>query len=263
MNSGTGIRVTTDDIQLFDNTIIDCTVGIQIVDLKDSDIYKNTITSTIDDSFGITSVISKLDNISIRENTLKLKTGRSISLRFINANESDKKFTIKNNTFECGKDGLLVSVNGADVIDNNFSLAGLGINNSNTILFKGNTINSNLDQALNIGKAISTRNVIVTENTIASTGSFGIKLNKIGTDFITENANILIEENTVSAKRNAIHSTNFDDVTIRNNNGTTEISHFIFFRGNNSSILDNKTNLSAIEGVDVEGSNNTISGNNN
>ncbi len=263
-NTNTGIYATNDDIKIFNNKIIDCNNGIMVRNLADSEIYNNTITSSKEGSFGISGQKSA-NNVVVRNNTVKLSDGRSINMVGMNKESEfeENKLTIRNNTFECGKSGIITFSNGIDVDDNNFTLSGFGLTNSINISVKNNTIISQSENAFSINKTESTKNIAVTGNTFNNTsstrlGAYGVRIYTVGNDAATEDSNITFNNNKINVKGTnyGLHIKNFDGMSITDN--TIEIQDLvsIFFRGNNSTIQNNN-----VSSVDIEGTNNTVSNN--
>ncbi len=256
-NANTGVFLTNDDIKMFNNQLIDCRIGIMIRNLKDSEIYDNIITSDKEASFGINGQISA-NKVIIRDNIVKLSDGRSMNMVGINKEEEfiDHKLTIKGNTFECAKSGIITFSNGFEITKNDFSLAGFGLTNSKNILINDNKIISKSDNAFSINKTESSKNITVTDNTFQNTsstrlGAYGVRVNTVGTSALSENSNIVFSNNNIKVigTNYALHVTNFDDVTITGNNIENEELASIYFRGNNSEISNNTASSTDIEGV--------------
>jgi len=263
MNSktGTGIAARNDDIKIFDNNIINCTVGIQLDGLEDSEIYNNTITSNIEVSFGF-NAIDYVDNVIVRNNTIELP-GRALFLDLVNLKEEDnnRTFTFKDNIFNTGNFANIKGTFGLSLI-NNTSTSGFGISDSKNIVVHKNTITTGSPFCILVSRSGSSQNVEITENILENTDGFGqgpgIFLNSFGDNLAVEDSNFVVRGNRINVQgtNNAIRVKDFDGVTLDANIGVTNNNSFINYRGNNGSITQN-TNSSANPNV-IEGTNNTV-----
>ncbi len=256
-NANTGVFITNDDVKMFDNQLVDCRIGIMLRNLKDSEIYDNTITSNKEASFGINGQIS-VNNVIVRNNIVKLSDGRPMNMVGVNKEKEfiDHKIIIKENIFECTKSGIITFSNGFEITKNDFSLSGFGLTNSKNILINNNKIISKDGNVFSINKTESSKNITVIGNTFQNTsvtrlGAYGVRINTVGTSAISENSSIVFSKNNIKVvgTNYALHVTNFDDVTITENNIENEELASIYFRGNNSKILNNKTSSTDIEGT--------------
>lgn len=264
----TGIQSTADDVKIYNNKLIDCKVSIMLRELTDSEIYGNTITSDVSGSFGINAQ-GYLNNVLISNNNINLTDGRSIFMSGINSNPefSNFKFTIKNNVFETYRNASIVRTSGMEITDNIFSVTGISFLDSENINFNNNKVTSN-SFCLKIEKDISTKNINIIGNEFESSnsaklGGYGIKMSYIGSDGALEDTNFLLQNNKIKVlgSNYGIHVQNLDGITIRENEGEVENYEFIYFRGNNSTIINN-TIISGFNEIDVVGINNTVYNNN-
>ncbi len=267
LDASTGIYATNDDIKIFNNTIKNCGLAMQLLSLKDTEIYNNTITSSGSD-LGF-NVQRFLNNVTIRDNNIEIPKGRSILMSSVNSDSEyeNYNFSFKNNTVKTGNPIKINNSNGMDIIGNDFTLSGMLVSNSKNILISSNNVKVDSGSCLHINKTISTQNIEIVSNTFENTNpgkiqGYGLRVSSFGSSVVTENSNILIKENdiTVAGQNNGIYVKNIDGLTIKDNNGWLEDFQFIYFRGNNSSITNNNT-IVGPEGNDIEGSNNSISGN--
>ena len=266
----TGIYATNDDIKIFDNTLTNCVVGIQMVELKDSEIYNNTIKSNVSGSYAFRAQKS-LNNVLIRNNTVNMEDGRAIGLQGINSDVlyDAYSFELKDNEFESGKPSIISDLAGLTTITgNSFTVSGLGISNSHNVIFENNNMVSNSGPCLTINKTLSTSNITVKNNSFENTNSnrlegFGLRISSFGATVVTEDSNILVQNNEVSVGGDnyGIYVKEMDGITIKTNKGEAGDYPLIYFRGNNSEITNNET-ISGTEGHDIEGNNNVVSGNN-
>ncbi|EWH14036.1 hypothetical protein KLA_06892 [Cellulophaga geojensis KL-A] len=269
INCKTGIYATNDDIKIFNNKFINCTVAMLLRELQDTEIYDNEIESNVIGSFGINAQIS-LNNVTIRNNNINLTNGRAFSMSSINSdsNEIDNKFIIKDNTIDSGKEATFTNSNGIDILNNIFKTTGVTLTNSKNILFQNNNIVSNSGSSLYIGKTTSTSSIQILDNFLENTnsdkfGGYGLRIASSGSATITENVGINVEQNTIKVKSSnyGIYVKDVDGLTINSNKGTTGNYGFIYFRGDNSEIINNEIS-SGTKGYDIVGVNNVIYGNN-
>ncbi len=265
-NGAVGIYATNDDIKIFDNTIIDCGAGMQLQNLADTEIYNNTITSSEADTDGIIGQIA-LKNVTFRNNTIELVTGRSMNMVGVNqeAQYIDNKFYLKNNTITCSQSGVILNSRGFDITGNNFSTAGFGLTNSNNMLVSNNTVTAQTGNVFGINKTKSSSNITVTDNTFENTsstrlGAYGIQINTVGNNAVNEDSNIVVRNNNIKVKGTnyGIHATDFNGMTITGNTIETAELVCIFFRGNNS-IIENNVTINT--DTDIQGTNNRVSNN--
>ncbi len=264
-NTATGIFLTNDETEVYNNKIIDCTVGIMMNKLVNAKIYDNNITNTIDDnSWGINGMFY-VDDVTIYNNTINLSSGKAMLLNSINTEvgEEEYKVYVSDNNFNTTINTAVTNSENVEFTGNNFINAGIGFGGSSNMLFKSNSIDSKTGSALSINRATgSAQNIKVIDNVIANTSGsrlagYGVRINKVGTDFIKEDSNIEISGNTISSlgQNYGLHCTNFDVITIKDNTITNEEDYIsLYFRGN-SSVL---TNNSVSNTIDIEGVGNTV-----
>lgn len=113
-NASLGIVLYNQDVKVFDNEIKNCKTGISVKNLKDAEIYNNTIESNISTSYGIYAHISTADNVAIRNNNINIPYK---PIAFVNVN------------IEAGQENNTVTVSG-----NNLNGGKVSISNSNGIV---------------------------------------------------------------------------------------------------------------------------------
>ena len=111
-----GIIVYNKGVKIFDNKIDNCTTGISVKSLTDSEIYNNTITSRKANCYGIFSHVASVDNVMVRDNDIDVSYK---SIAFVNVN------------IESGQLSNTVSVSG-----NELTGGKVNISNSNGIVVK-------------------------------------------------------------------------------------------------------------------------------
>lgn len=268
----TGMRLTNDGIKVFNNTITNCTLGIMMNSLIDSEIYQNTITGTVANSFGFGGQLF-VDNVTIRNNTININ-GRATTIGGINggSGQENYKLIITDNDFAGRKTARITSSKGIDMTNNRFTISGIGFGNSSNILFEQNAINYSNGVGFLINRNNSSRNIRVLNNTITSQNATrlvgnGIKVNTVGGgNLLTEDSNIIIDNNLVTVRGDnfGMSITDFDKMTVTRNTvsnaappSPTFTPLLLLFRGNNSIIRDNITGGN----VEISGVGNTVSNN--
>lgn len=118
---GTGITLYAKDAKVFDNIIENANTGIFVPDqIKNTQIYGNTITSTNTYSYGISSHTAIMENIEVNENNIDV-TGPCIS--FIKVNENlttgSDQVLVFNNSFNNSRSPVVSGSNGVVLSNNN------------------------------------------------------------------------------------------------------------------------------------------------
>jgi len=267
-NVPTGILASNDDIIIERNNIINCKVGMQLRNLRDSKILNNTIISNVENSFGINTQIA-VDNVFIEENnTIRLEKGRAFSIEGINNDDENKLLVIRDNVFDCSSQGRINFSSGVTLFQNRFENSGFGITNSKNIVIERNRVTSVNDNqhAFFINNSSAVSNIEVKENTFINTSAqvaYGIRLFIVGGDNLANTStNIVIRNNTIRAAGFGIHSVNFNGVTIRDNRIDIEdncCNGELFFRGNNALLTGNSNSSGgALQRPDIQGFNNQL-----
>ncbi|WP_194767573.1 right-handed parallel beta-helix repeat-containing protein [Tamlana sp. I1] len=266
-SAATGISASNDDILIYNNTIIDCKIGLMLRGLINSKVYNNTIKSDIIDAFGINAQ-QFVDNVTINNNTIQMSNVNSRPFYWTSVNNDEKyseyKVYFKDNHFECTAPGSMVRGTGYEIVNNNFVGEGLGLTDMNNVLLANNSFKNNSGNCISINKYDSSKNIIVKDNVLENSSTerlsaYGILIHTVGNNATIENSNITLENNNISVTgvNYGIHSTNFDGMTIIDNIIKNTDRESIYFRGDDSSIINNQ-----IKSVDIDGNGNSVSGNN-
>ncbi|GAA3513692.1 hypothetical protein GCM10022393_29380 [Aquimarina addita] len=269
-NGATGIFLTNDETEVYDNEIIDCTVGIMMNKLVEAKIHNNIITNTTSEkSWGINSQFY-VNDVEVYDNKITVNNG--LPMYFISINneveEEDYHVNVYNNYFNGSSNISVTNSNNIDFSGNDFVNTGIGFGGASNIVFESNTIDCKTAIAVGINRAAtSSQNIKILNNTIANTSGnrlegYGVRINTVGTDYLTEDSNIEISGNSIVTlgQNYCFHSTNFDNLTISNNTLTSDEDYdyiSLYFRGNNSSISDNDIIAGGVR-VDIDGDNNTV-----
>jgi len=185
----TGIRVAADDATIINNTVIERTVGIQLIS-SGSAVRDNIVTGN--SAYGI--LVEESDNLSITENTI---TGNSMGALFsslwnseisgntVSGNEDDGFFfsysdniTLHGNNVYGNGGGIWVFASGNSVLENNIISGneyGMALYLSNASTITGNRIEHNIVHGIELWQ--SSQNLLYnnyfenTYNTYDDTGS--------------------------------------------------------------------------------------------
>ena len=179
-----GIAAYQRDIEIYDNTLIGFSVGIQPKDVKNMNIYRNKFDSDNSASIGIFGNLTSMENVDIYENEM-INVGREgIKMVYVNTNAGEENFnvTIDNNEFNSSSITLSRSI---------------GVDYTNNDSDKGVTL-------------VNAKNMNITGNTIFSDNQDGIRL-------LSGCKNINIANNNIGVCGNGVNNINID-----NNNNNNE-----------------------------------------
>ncbi len=260
-NTSVGIAASNQDIQIFDNQILDCAVGIQLNSLKDSNVYNNIIKSRGQEGDGI-NAINYVDNVVIDNNEIDVDD-KPFFFNAVNGKTEEQgyTFTFSNNTVLSGAIAIFQWSFGGNLINNNITNYGVRLDGVNSFTLDGNTIISNNFTGIQIGQDI-TNNLTLKNNTIECLNN-----DRPGHAIVAEgiqandNKNMVITNNTSKTIKhyNGISIDGYDGVTVSDNKGTTEnLGNIVYYRGNNSTFSNNRTLTGEIRN-DIEGANNSVS----
>ena len=188
---GVGIAVYEGKLKIYDNQIIDCNNGIQLKDLSDTEVFKNTINSSLSTSRGISLQLTYANNVNIFENNIKVEANH---LYFVALNE------------KVGQESNIIKIN-----NNNFTSRGTTtFSRTNGVVFENN-ITSGLVQLVN------TKNILINDNAISNFNGHGVFL-------MAENRSVRISNNNINISDNANYecvkiasTTNLAEVVLNNN----------------------------------------------
>ncbi|WP_103865534.1 right-handed parallel beta-helix repeat-containing protein [Aquimarina sp. I32.4] len=247
VNSTPGIRATNQAVQILNNKIINCGVGIQLYNIKNSTVSGNTITSTGIDGDGINGLIT-VDNVMIENNTIDVDDRPFL---FTDVNSGTETFTFKNNNFKSAQFGIIQGTKGIRFIGNTYN-NGIRLDNSINIEIKDrNTFNlSGFPIEIN---GNDTDHILITNNIINTTQEREKAI--LGRGTVSTNKNIKITNNTF----------NFSMIDIEGHNGISINDNivsswdnnysFIRYRGQNSTFSNNKDNNNVLVNIsDAQGS---------
>lgn len=259
-DSNTGIQVTNQDVQIFDNEIINCGLGMQLYSLKDSRIYNNTITSIGKEGQGI-NAINYVDNVVIENNTIDVDN-KAFFWNAVNSKPEEQgyTFTFKDNTVTSTNIAIFQWTYGGQFIGNNINESGIRLDGVNNFTLDGNTIVSNNYYGLEIGQD-ATDNLTIKNNRVeclnpsAPQNAIYLKSNNsAGT-----NKNISITGNTTKTLEyfSGVYVSGYNGIEVSDNIGSSGQVALIYYRGDNSTFSNNKTFDGAVKN-DIVGSNNSI-----
>ncbi|MCF8273418.1 MAG: right-handed parallel beta-helix repeat-containing protein [Flavobacteriaceae bacterium] len=184
----TGMKVSNTDLEVYDNDLIDCKVGLSFEVLTNSKIYNNKIISSVSSSDGILSAGQSkyLDKVVFSNNRIEVTR---TPLQFVSINndagEENYSYTIEKNIINKG--GITMSNSNGFILDNN------NLENGNIRLSyasKGSLTNNILNVVNNHGIRIDSgcKDLVITNNDISvnnkyecvwenNTDSINIKIN--------------------------------------------------------------------------------------
>ncbi len=254
----TGIQLYNQDVEVFNNTITNFGVGIQLISLKDAHIYNNIIESDGQQDDGINALFY-LDNVLVENNQVKVND-KPYFCSHLNkeGDHSAYSFTFKNNSFESTSYGIFSYSKGLNFIGNTQN-SGMAIDGCDNVLIEGNTIRASKTYCIGIGQN-NTDNLKIINNVIENEDTNGLGSGIIGEISSTVNKNIEISSNKFSVKgyNRGVKLKGFNGITIKNNSGFTEKRALIDYTGDNA-IITNNINLgeNPIENV-ISGINNVV-----
>ncbi|MBP0902477.1 right-handed parallel beta-helix repeat-containing protein [Mariniflexile gromovii] len=237
-SEGYGIFASNPGVKIFNNTITDCSIGILAVELKDANIYNNTIKSKAD---GIN--LRGGGNVKIDNNIIDVDR----PFFFQGAND----FTISNNTVNALNFGAFESCSEFKINNNSFN-NGLRLSSSSNGVIQANNFKIiNSTTAINIREQ-GTKNLQILGNYFENTDTQGYDIFAEGNS-AWGNANITVSDNQFN--NTGVRFNNFNGVTFKNNIST---KGSIYFIGNNSYFENNRGFSGELLNHNIQGSNNTI-----
>ncbi len=187
----TGIKVSNTELEVYENNINNCKVGLSLEVITNSIITKNNIKSTRNSSDGILSAGQSkyIDKVTISENIIDVKR-TPFQLVGINndAGEENYSLTISNNTFSNGG-ATLSDTHGFLFSDNNSNNGGVRLVNAQRGEILNNSIE--LDNAHGIRIDQGCQNIKIKNNNI----DINTKFNCIQQNS-NDGINIIIDNNT-------------------------------------------------------------------
>jgi parallel beta-helix repeat protein len=263
-----GIQAYNKDLQIFDNDIIDCALGIQLNGLKDSRIYNNRIYSRGKEGDGI-NAINYVDNVIIENNSIDVDD-KPFYFAGINGelDQQNYTFTFNNNTIKSGANGIFQHTYGGIFTNNTLSPYGFGLTGANNFIIEGNHMVSEFYDLIEINNNNSD-NILIKNNILEVKNNYNPG-NIIKADVTNsgEDKNIVISDNTFKIWHwlTAVKIEGFNGITVKDNkvvqvDADTERKEMsiIYYRGDNSNFINNKTvDVDLPYKIDVVGQNNTV-----
>ncbi|MEN3324131.1 right-handed parallel beta-helix repeat-containing protein [Mariniflexile soesokkakense] len=117
-----GVSLYARDAKIYDNTLENLRYGIFITNnkVKNTDIYNNTIKSSVANSFGFYAQLTALDNINITGNKIDVKSN---AIAFVNINlgsgENNNKVNVNNNSIMSSRAVSVENSLGISLLNNN------------------------------------------------------------------------------------------------------------------------------------------------
>ena len=264
-----GIQAYNRDIQIFDNDIIDCALGIQLNGLKDSRIYNNRIYSRGKEGDGI-NALNYVDNVIIEDNDIDVDD-KPFYFNGVNSKSGmeDYTFTFNNNTIKSGANGIFSYTYGAIFTNNYLAPHGVALNAVQNFRIEGNHMTSEFYDLIDINDAGgSIKNLVIKNNILEVNNKSNPGSIIVATTSSNIDNSIIISDNTFKFWHWlwAIKIEGFDGIIVSDNKAVQvdadlekKDMHFIYYRGNNSNFINNKTvDTDLLVKIDVVGENNTI-----
>lgn len=115
-----GVSLYSKEVKIFGNTFENLETGIFVPnEVRDAEIYDNTITSSTNSSSGISAHTASMSNVVIKKNTITVK-GKPVS--FVNVNiesgEENHEVSVTENTFIASASPLVENSNGITLENN-------------------------------------------------------------------------------------------------------------------------------------------------
>lgn len=250
-----GISATNQDIQIFNNNILNCTTGIQLDGLKNANIYNNLISSTKSNSDGFNG-LDYVNDVLIENNTVQVAR-HCLLIDVVNHTPGEENFvfTFKKNTFVSNTQSLLIYSYGINFIENTFKNI-IRIDGGKNVSFQSNNFDTEGYACLDF-RGDETDNIKLISNVVNHKRGDAFKI-VLTTE---ENKNILVDKNEftmIEWYSGLILDCN--GITVSNNKGWVSKTALIYHRGNNSKFLANSLLVGVNQNLlyDIQGTNNTI-----
>ncbi|QBA63884.1 right-handed parallel beta-helix repeat-containing protein [Muriicola soli] len=148
----TGINVSNRDVKVYDNFISQCKTGIFLLNIRNSQINSNEISSQVPGSNGIVGQITSLDNIEIFENEVDVVSD-AIKMVKVNEDLQSNNFLVRDNIFNSNSRSNISLSSGLNFINNSFNhtirLTGsTNINVQDNLISSGNSVGIDLREGL-------------------------------------------------------------------------------------------------------------------
>lgn len=167
---GIGITAYFGKMDIFDNTFINVKSSIVLDGVVDMNVRDNIITSSKDNSRGITFQITSANNINITNNEIDVMGN---SLRFTDLNQGvadeNNSITVSDNLFKSTAVAQFTQTSGV-VYQNNDSFGRIQISSSSNIKFLSNIISSEDGHGIALNNINS--DITINENTISRPSNF-------------------------------------------------------------------------------------------
>ena len=252
---GTGIKVRGSEGLVKGNKVYDCGTGLIIEKAENTEVSNNEYVNNQPGSGGI--ILGYYgNNVDIHDEYFEVG-GRYLYATEFNLdpkyaeNVNSFEVTIRNSVFKAIKPSYIKNTYGVNIVDNDMD-TGIEFYDSFNASFKGNDVTVLNRQGVLFGN--------INEFEVS-----GNSFNLDGTYASVEGGsseNISIIENTFHQTRgNSVVNLNDTNNSIIEGNSSTidaDVDYFVYFLGNNSSIINNMISPSSEERNYIEGSNNTI-----
>ncbi len=188
-----GVVMNNKDLEVYGNNFINCKTGITVGSTRDCKAYDNVIKSDRRDSDGIVShaTVEYMDNVIIgadsKNNQNRIEVTRT-PIKFTNVNnkpgQESYKLVIQNYTINSKNTSTINKCHGFEFVGNNITQGGIRLVDSENGTLKNNTITSTVSHGIRLDKGcknltISNHNVSVSDRfkCITETTTDGININ--------------------------------------------------------------------------------------
>lgn len=183
-----GIAAYQRDMKIYGNVIEDFGVGIQPKDIRNFEIYDNTLTSDRDASIAIFGNLTTMDNVTFRNNNVVRVARESVKMVAVNENAGQESFktTFSDNDFTGST--TISRTSGVDFMENR-TKKGIILVNAKNIDITGNTIESTGQDGITIQQGCSNLNIGNNNITVIGTNLDCIDQKAAGTNIVIANTN--------------------------------------------------------------------------
>jgi len=183
-----GIAAYQRDMKIYGNVIEDFGVGIQPKDIRNFEIYDNTLTSDRDASIAIFGNLTTMDNVTFRNNNVVRVARESVKMVAVNENAGQESFktTFRDNDFTGST--TISRTSGVDFMENR-TKKGIILVNAKNIDITGNTIESTGQDGITIQQGCSNLNIGNNNITVIGTNLDCIDQKAAGTNIVITNTN--------------------------------------------------------------------------
>ncbi len=167
---GLAIAAFYDDMKIFNNEITNCESGIQLKEVTNTQIYKNTIINTNGSGRGISAQLTNMNTTDIFENTISVGTNHIYFVE-LNQGAGEENFVVnvERNNFNSTPSSVMSKTNGV-LFKNNKSKGGVQVINAANINITSNNITNSEGHGIHLKGSNSS--ISISNNQISTTENF-------------------------------------------------------------------------------------------